>query len=68
MVDPGQDVNHLGEVDGTDPRLLGRIAEGRFDLGCRGLVEEEGDDGLGVEDGQRVAPRSSSTLASSSRV
>ena len=67
-IDPGHHVDDLGEVECADagrPRWVAQLA---FDVSCGRLVEEERDDRLGVEDGQRGAPGRLWASASSSRV
>ena len=68
LVDPGQDIDDLSEIERADVCRLGGAPQLAFDVRCRRLIEQEGDDGLGVEDRQCDALAAGSLAASSSRV
>ena len=61
-------VNDLTEVYGAEARGLGPFSQLALDVDCSRLIKQEGDDRLGVEDGQRATLRRSVLRCSSSRV
>lgn len=67
-VDPGQHVDDFRQIERADVRRLGGVPQLAFDVSGRGLVEQQGDDRLGVKDRQLDSLGGGSVSASSSRV
>lgn len=61
-------VDDLTQVHRADARRLGLVSQVSFDVDRSRLIEQEGDDRLGVEDGQRVPLGRSVLRRSSARV